>query len=146
VKSTELDDTDHRIIKALVANGRTSFADLGKAVGLSPHGAADRVRRLQRDGVLLRFTAVVDLERVGRGLEAFIDARLLPTTPSEEFERRVLELPAVQEVAFVTGRFDYQLRVACRNADDLDATVRAVRGHAGAAHTETRIVLRDLTP
>ena len=48
----------------------------------------------------------------------------------------------VQEVAFVTGRFDYHVRVACRDADDLDATVRAIRGEAGAAQTETRIVLR----
>jgi Lrp/AsnC family leucine-responsive transcriptional regulator len=51
-------------------------------------------------------------------------------------------LSAVQEVAFVTGRFDYHVRAACRDADDLDATVRAIRTEGGAAHTETRIVLR----
>jgi Lrp/AsnC family leucine-responsive transcriptional regulator len=54
----------------------------------------------------------------------------------------VLALPAVREIAFVTGRFDYHVRVACRGADDLDATVRAIR-HEGAAATETRIVLRS---
>ena len=48
----------------------------------------------------------------------------------------------VSLLAFVTGRFDYHVRVACRDADDLDATVRAIRGEAGAAQTETRIVLR----
>jgi len=52
-------------------------------------------------------------------------------------------LPAVREMAFVTGRFDYQLRVACLDADDLDHTVRAIRGEAGAAGTETRIVMRS---
>jgi Lrp/AsnC family leucine-responsive transcriptional regulator len=58
------------------------------------------------------------------------------------FESFVLNLPAVQDIAFVTGRFDYQVHVACRSTDDLDRTVRAIRADGGAALTETRIVLR----
>ena len=142
MQSTALDDIDFRIINALVRNGRTPFAALGAEVGLSPHGAADRVRRLQRAGIITGFTATVDLGSVGRGLDAFIDVRLLAGTQPDAFEAFVKELPAVQEIAFVTGRFDYHVRVACRDADDLDATVRAIRGEAGAAQTETRIVLR----
>jgi Lrp/AsnC family leucine-responsive transcriptional regulator len=142
VETTTLDETDFRILNALVENGRASFASLGEAVGLSPHGAADRVRRLQGAGIITGFTATVALENVGRALDAFIDVRLMPTTSPETFERYVGSLPAVQELAFVTGRFDYHVRVACQNADDLDATVRAIRGEGGAAQTETRIVLR----
>ena len=66
MRSTALDDTDFRIINALVANGRASFASLGEAVGLSPHGAADRVRRLERAGVITGYSASVALEEVGR--------------------------------------------------------------------------------
>ena len=142
METTTLDETDFRILNALVENGRASFASLGEAVGLSPHGAADRVRRLQHAGIITGFTATVALENVGRALDAFIDVRLMPTTSPETFERYVGSLPAVQELAFVTGRFDYHVRVACQNADDLDATVRAIRGEGGAAQTETRIVLR----
>jgi Lrp/AsnC family leucine-responsive transcriptional regulator len=144
VETTGLDAIDFQIVNALIRNGRASFADLGKAVGLSPHGAADRVRRLQRAGVITGFTARVALANVGRSLDAFIDVRLLPTTSSETFEAFVLGLPAVQEVAFVTGRFDYHVRVACHGADDLDQTVRAIR-RQGAAASETRIVLRAAT-
>lgn len=143
VESTSLDDTDFRILNALIANGRESFADLGKAVGLSPHGTADRVRRLQRSGVIRGFTAVIEHANVGRSLDAFIDVRLLPSTTSESFEAFALALPAVREIAFVTGRFDYHVRVACHGADDLDQTLRAIRRDGGAAQTETRIVLRS---
>ncbi len=139
---TALDDTDFQIINRLRENGRESFSDLGKAVGLSPHGAADRVRRLRNAGVITRFTAIVDLANVGRTIDAFIDVRLLPTTTSASFEPFVLKLPAVQDIAFVTGRFDYQVRVACRSTEDLDRTVRTIRAEGGAALTETRIVLR----
>jgi Lrp/AsnC family leucine-responsive transcriptional regulator len=142
VERPALDKTDFQILNALVRNGRASFASLGDEVGLSPHGAADRVRRLQKASIITGFTATVDLQTVGRALDAFIDVRLLPTTNPEQFERSARALPAVQEVAFVTGRFDYLIRLACRNADDLDATIRSLRGDFGAAYTETRIVLR----
>ena len=136
-----MDEIDDRILGILATNGRASFAALGEAVGLSPHGTADRVRKLERDGVITGYTARIDPAGVGRSLDAFIDVRLLPTTDPEQFERRAAKLASVREMAFLTGRFDYMLRVACRDADDLNQTVRAIR-QGGAASTETRIVLR----
>lgn len=134
---------DNEILSILGANGRASYASIGADVGLSPHGAADRVRRLERDGVITGYAAKIDLGTVGRGLDAIIDVRLLPSTDPDQFEKRVGQLSAVREISFLTGRFDYQLRVACRDADDLDRTVRAIRRDAGAAGTETRIVMRS---
>ena len=129
----------------LHTNGRASFASIGAEVGLSPHGTADRVRRLERAGVITGYSATIDPGFVGRGLDAIIDVRLLPNTDPEGFERHVSNLPAVRELAFLTGRFDYQLRVACRDADELDQTVRSIRRDAGASATETRIVMRSAT-
>jgi Lrp/AsnC family leucine-responsive transcriptional regulator len=140
-----MDDVDFRIISLLLHDGRASFAAIGDAVGLSPHGAADRVRRLERSGVITGYGATLDLPKVGRGLDAFVDVRLLPTTEPEKFEAFCRALAAVRELAFVTGRFDYHVRVACEDADDLDRTVRAIRREGGAAVTETRIVLRSST-
>jgi Lrp/AsnC family transcriptional regulator, leucine-responsive regulatory protein len=145
VETAALDQTDFRILNALRENGRASYAQLGNEVGLSPHGAADRVRRLERAGVITGFTITVAQEGIGRSLDAFIDVRLQTKTTPETFERKVAALPAVRELAFVTGRFDYHVRVACRDADDLDHTVRAIRREGGAAQTETRIVLRANT-
>jgi Lrp/AsnC family leucine-responsive transcriptional regulator len=138
-----LDEIDNHILGFLRENGRASFAALGEHVGLSPHGAGDRVRRMQRDGVISGFTAVIDQRSVGRALDAFIDVRLMPSTDPDEFERLTLELPAVREIAFLTGRFDYLIRVACRDPDELDHTVRTIRRPGGAAQTETRIVMRS---
>jgi Lrp/AsnC family leucine-responsive transcriptional regulator len=138
-----MDMIDTQIISLLRANGRASFASLGERVGLSPHGTADRVRRLERDGVITGYTAQVDPGRVGRSVDALVDVRLLPATDPDQFEHLVAALPAVTELAFLTGRFDYQLRVACRDAEDLDQTVRRVRRDGGVATTETRIVMRS---
>jgi Lrp/AsnC family transcriptional regulator, leucine-responsive regulatory protein len=138
-----MDDIDAQIISLLRANGRSSFASIGEQVGLSPHGTADRVRRLERDGVILGYTASVDAGLVGRPLDALVDIRLLPSTDPDRFEHLAGRLPAITELIFLTGRYDYQLRVACRDAEDLDQTVRSLRRDGGVATTETRIVMRS---
>lgn len=145
---TALDEIDRRIIGLLVRDGRASFARLGDEVSLSPHAVAERIRKLVKAGVIRGFTADVDYGAVGRALDAFIDLRLLPATDPDHFESVIRGMPQVRELTFVTGRFDYQLRVACADADDLDTTLRTLRTRAGAAITETRIVLRTeaLTP
>lgn len=138
-----LDAIDHQILSLLSTNGRASFASIGSEVGLSPHGTADRVRRLERDGVITGYTARIDPGTIGRSLDALIDIRLLPSTDPGEFERLIAGLPAVTELTFLTGRFDFQLRVACRDADELNQTIRTIRRDAGAAGTETRIIMRS---
>jgi Lrp/AsnC family leucine-responsive transcriptional regulator len=142
VEISALDSIDHRILSLLVRDGRMSFSDIGTDVSLSPHAVADRIRKLRRAGVIRGFSADVDYSALGRALDAFVDLRLLPSTDPDRFEEIVRQMPQVRELTFVTGRFDYQLRVACANADDLDQTLRAIRTGAGAAITETRIALR----
>lgn len=141
VLSTSLDATDRVILSELIRNGRATYKELGELADLSPHAVAPRVRRLVETGIVTGFTAMVDFGHIGRGLDALIDVRLLSTARPESFEAAAAELPAVRELSFLTGRFDYQVRAACVDADDLDHTVRALR-RAGAAVTETRIVLR----
>jgi Lrp/AsnC family transcriptional regulator, leucine-responsive regulatory protein len=139
------DAIDHEILSLLSENSRRSFTELGQRVALSPNAVAERVRRLHESGVLKRFSITVDQRALGRGLEAIVDARLLMSTDPDHFERVVGELASVRELIFLTGSFDYQVRLACCDADDLDHTVRAIRQRAGAAATETRIVMRTRT-
>jgi Lrp/AsnC family leucine-responsive transcriptional regulator len=139
VVSSEIDD---RIIQILVRNGRASFAQIADEVGLSPHAVSQRVRRLEVRGTIQGFTARIDQRKLGRGLAAYVDVRLLPTTDPQKFEQVALALPATQMLAFVTGRFDYIVQLACRDAADLDETVRQLRSRGGVAATETRIAMR----
>lgn len=137
-----LDDIDRVILSQLIRNGRATYKELGERAGLSPHAVAPRVQRLVESGIITAFTTTIDHGAIGRGLDALIDIRLLSTAKPDAFEETVATLPSAIELSFVTGRFDYLLRAACIDADDLDETVRALRA-AGAAATETRIVLRS---
>ena len=135
-------DIDDRILRHLVRNGRATFAQIAAEVGLSAHAVGERVRRLELRGTIRGYTAQVDQAKAGRGLAAYIDVRLLPATDPARFEKLALALPATQRVAFVTGRFDYIVELACRDSNDLDETVRTLRRDGGVAATETRIVMR----
>ncbi len=143
MRTDEPDAINRELLRLLGENGRASFTDLGVAVGLSPHATADRVRRLQESGVIRGFTTIVDHAALGGGLEALIDVRLLAATPPEQFEAFVGTLPDVRDLWFVTGRYDYELRITCADAEALDRTVREIRRGGGVAATETRIVMRS---
>jgi Lrp/AsnC family transcriptional regulator, leucine-responsive regulatory protein len=142
VESSGSDDVDREILGALVKNGRASYRELGALVGLSANAAADRVRRLVARGVITGFTATLDPAASGRGLHALVDVRLGPDRESDEFAAQVSGLDAVVDAVHVTGRFDYHLRVACRDTLELDELLRRLRRRMGVVETETRIVLR----
>ncbi len=138
-----MDDVDREILGELTRNARISFRDLGAAVGLSANAAADRVRRLRDTGVITGFTATVDQGAAGRGLIAYIDVRMAAAMTNDRFEQEVSRLEAVMEAVHLTGRFDYLLRVACRDTLELDQLLRHLKREAGVSDTETRIVLRS---
>lgn len=137
-----MDAVDRKILSALRANGRASFSSIGEQVNLSPHGTADRIRRLERDGVITGYEVRLDPARAGRPITAIVDVRVLSSADPADFERTVGDLPAVEEMAFVTGRFDYQLELACADSEELDRTVSSIRGAHCVAGTETKIVMR----
>jgi len=110
---------------------------------LSANAAADRVRRLRAGGVITGFTATVDVGATGRGLVALIDVRLAASGTNAEFEAATARLEAVTDAVHVTGRFDYQLRVACRDTAELDRLLRHLKREGGVTETETRVVLRS---
>jgi Lrp/AsnC family transcriptional regulator, leucine-responsive regulatory protein len=141
-----VDAIDSEILRLLRADGRLSWRDLGAAVGLSANAAADRVRRLREDGVITGFTALVDPAAGGRRLEALVGVTLARGTDSDAFAILVDRLEAVTEVLHLSGAPDYQLRVSCRDTAELDVLLRTLRMRAGAADTETTIILRSGPP
>jgi Lrp/AsnC family transcriptional regulator, leucine-responsive regulatory protein len=142
VENAAIDEVDRVILGELVRNGRASYRELGALAGLSANAAADRVRRLQRRGVITGFTATLDPSAAGRSLHALVDVRLGPERESDDFAADVAGIDQVVDAVHVTGRFDYHLRLACRDALELDELLRTFRRRLGVVETETRIVLR----
>ena len=145
--STVLDPIDQRLVEALVRDGRATYQELGREIGLSPTATADRVRRLQKVGVIRGFRAVVAAEQLGRTVEAAIDVRLEPGADRNRFADALRAQPAVVEAVHVTGHYDYLLRVFCTGTAELDGILTELKERAGVVESQTRLLLhriRDL--
>lgn len=138
------DDLDKAIVEHLVRDGRISFKALGDAVALSANAAADRVRALERRGVIQGYTAVIDDRAAGRSLEAVVDLRLRDNADRERFEAQVHELAAVAGAVHLTGPFDYQLRLLCSDPSEIEDVVARLKNAGGVRDTQTRIVMRRI--
>lgn len=116
----ELDATDRRILAALQREGRISNADLSERIHLSPSACFRRVKRLEAEGVIRDYAALLNPRAVGRGATVFVEVTL--TGQSEEildaFEKAVTQVPDVLECHLMAGAADYLIKVAARDSDD----------------------------
>jgi Lrp/AsnC family leucine-responsive transcriptional regulator len=113
VKVRNLDRIDYKILRQLQDNGRLSNADLARSVNLSPTPCLERVRRLEADGYILDYVALLNPQKLGAGVISFIQVLLDRTTPDvfERFKEQVELCPEVMECHMVAGGFDYLLKV-----------------------------------
>jgi Lrp/AsnC family leucine-responsive transcriptional regulator len=108
----DIDRTDRRILNFLQADGRISTVDLAERIGLSPTSTSERVRRLQREGFVSGFRAILDPRRLGLELLVFVEVSLDKTTPDvfQKFAEAVRRAPEVLECHMVAGGFDYLVK------------------------------------
>jgi Lrp/AsnC family leucine-responsive transcriptional regulator len=117
----QLDTVDRRILQLLQQQGRSTYDELAPAVGLSASAVLRRVKRLEEQGVIAGYVALVTPERVGLGLSAYISVRLEKhadlgkRNPMDAFVAAVQTWPEVVECAALSGEMDYLLRVLVRD-------------------------------
>ncbi len=111
-RTKQLDRIDRNILRQLQNNGRVSYVDLAAEVGLSTTPCLERVRRLEKDGVIKGYTAVLEPSYLEAGLLVFVEISLTyrSSTVFEDFKREVLKIPHVMECHLVSGDFDYLIK------------------------------------
>ncbi|GAA1689120.1 Lrp/AsnC family transcriptional regulator [Microcella alkalica] len=141
-KPVQLDDVSKAIIEQLQDDGRRSYAEIGKAVGLSEAAVRQRVQRLTESGVM-QVVAVTDPMQLGFYRQAMIGIRVAGDTTS--VAEALARIPAVDYVVLTAGSFDIMAEVVCENDDDLiDLLNKQIRGIDGVQTTETFVYLRLL--
>ncbi|MGA5304105.1 Lrp/AsnC family transcriptional regulator [Nucisporomicrobium flavum] len=122
-----LDRTDWRLLAELQHNGRASYADLARAVAMSPSAVAERVRRLEETGVIAGYRAQVDPEAVGLTVMAFVRLRY-PTGNYKPFHALLDSTPEIIEAHHVTGEDCFVLKVLCRSMRHLEEVTGRISG------------------
>lgn len=113
---TALDRTDRKILDLLQRQGRMPITELAQQVGLSTSPCSDRVKRLERDGVITGYHARVAPEKLGKTLLVFVEIKLSAKSPDvfEKVRKELTHMPEVQECHLVSGSFDYLVKARLR--------------------------------
>jgi Lrp/AsnC family leucine-responsive transcriptional regulator len=108
-----LDKTDLQMLRVLQADARITVKDLALKVHLSPTPVFERLHRLENEGIIKRYTAVVDAAKLGRGFLVFCSVRLrrMGKDIAHDFVNRVKDIPEVAECYNISGDFDYLLKI-----------------------------------
>ena len=139
-KPVQLDELSKAIVEQLQEDGRRSYAEIGKAVGLSEAAVRQRVQKLTDSGVM-QVVAVTDPMQLGFFRQAMIGIRA--TGDTTVIAASLATMPAVDYVVLTAGSFDILVEVVCENDDDLVALLnKQIRSLPGVQSTETFVYLK----
>lgn len=131
---------DRAIVAALVGDGRLSYTDLAEKVGLSVSAVHQRVRRLEKRGVIKGYVAQVDHEAVGLPLTAFVAIRPFDPAQPDDAPQKLAHLPEIESCYSVAGEDFYLLLVRVTGPTDLERVLQDIRTAANVV-TRTTVVL-----
>ena len=135
-----VEQLDRAIVSHLAADGRMSFTDLGKATGLSTSAVHQRVRRLEKRGVIRGYRAVVDVEALGLPLTAFVSIKPVDPAAADDAPARLEAISAIEACYSVAGEESYILKVRVASPQALELLLAEIRA-AAAVSTRTTVVL-----
>lgn len=146
-QNSVLDELDRAILQELQKNGRISHVDLSRLVNLSPPAIHTRIKRLEQQGYIDCYAAVLNREKVGYEMLCFISVSLQvhQLEQVENFRQCVVEMPEVLECYHLTGEYDYLLKVAVYNQKNLQQfLMEKLTPIPGIGRIHTSLVLTEI--
>ncbi|MGC1307259.1 MAG: Lrp/AsnC family transcriptional regulator [Phormidesmis sp.] len=138
----EIDELDRKILAALAANGRVRWSALAERLELSAPAVADRVRRLEKGGIITGYTARLSAKNLGLDVTAFVSVTLEHPRDRQSFIDYIQASASIQSCHHVIGEGDYLLKVCCRSTADLERILsEELKALPGIQQTRTTIAL-----
>jgi Lrp/AsnC family leucine-responsive transcriptional regulator len=143
----DLDAKDHALLRYLQEDARITNTELAKRVDLSPPGLQKRIRKLEQTGVIDQYVTLVNREAVGFDMLCFVQVALKHHEPEaiRNFRSAVQAMPEVMECFYITGEYEYLLKIVVRNRRHLEQfLVEKLTPVPGMDKIRTSLVLREI--
>ena len=143
----ELDKIDLSLIKLLQQNSKVGLKELAEHVGLTPTPVHERIKRLERNGVISRYSIVVNEEKLGRGLLVLCNVQLKShsLTNLEEFEAEIVKIKEVVSCYHIAGNYDYLLTLRMKDMEEYGNFVKGkLASIPHIAQVQSSFVMRDI--
>jgi Lrp/AsnC family transcriptional regulator, leucine-responsive regulatory protein len=139
-----IDKVDRKILTIVQDNGRTSNAEIARQVGMAPSAVLERMRKLERKGIIKGFEAVLRPKDVGFTLTAFTFVRAEESVGATETGKELGRVPGVLEVHYTAGQDSYLVKVRARDTEHLQHILQEFGAIPGVRDTRTTVVLTTL--
>ena len=136
-----MDDVDRRLVAELRLNGRATYAELARLVGLSGPAVHERINKLESSGVIQGYHAAVAPVALGKTMSALIGVFISDTGDTEAIAADIAAVPAVEDCWFVAGEETFVVKGSVPDVGGLEAAIRALNAIPGIARTRTTVVL-----
>ncbi len=141
-----IDKIDKAILKQLQLNARISNVELSKLVNLSPSPCLDRVKRLEKDGLIENYKAIINPTKLGYDMFAYVSVTLDKTTKDsfDRFQQEIILLEEVIECDMVAGGFDYLVKLCIKNMKHYRTVLGAISELPEVGQTHTYVVIENV--
>ncbi len=137
-----MDNVDIKILKCLKENAREKASAIADKIKLSVSAVTERIRRMEANGIISKYTVIVDQQQIGNDVSAVVEVALSHPRYTADFLAMIESLPSVVSCYTVTGDFDYILHVVTSSTAGLDEIFRKLRSFDGVTTTKTHMILR----
>ena len=139
-----MDELDHQILKYLKDNSRMRISVISQKVNLSVTAIIDRIKKLEASGIIKQYTTVIDPGKIGKDITAFISVSLEHPKYNDEFISMVTQNSEILECHYITGDYDFLLKVVTGGSGSLERVLNYIKSLHGVAITRTLVVLSTL--
>jgi len=138
-----MDRTNMNIISHLQRNGRDSYREVAKSLGISPATVMKRVKDLEKEGVIKGYTITLDYDKIGYDIHVIVDVRVAKGK-LQQIEKKIAWDPSVMMVFDNTGPFDATVIARFKNRGGLDRFIKKLQSYDFVERTETKLILNTM--
>ena len=139
-----MDIMDYKILKCLKENARNKASDISKEIHLSVSAVLERIRKMEKSSIIKNYTIIVDQKKLGNDMTALMEVSLEHPKYYESFTVSVKRNPNIVSCYYLTGDFDFILKIFCKSSDHLEKIHREIKSLEGVSATKTHFVLKDV--
>jgi Lrp/AsnC family leucine-responsive transcriptional regulator len=139
-----IDYTDLNILNIIQNNGRISNAELARTLNMAPSGILERVKKLEKKGIIIGYEVRLNHKALGVSLATFIQIKTMDAVGSTVIGHKLAEIEEIQEVHWIAGDFNYLIKAKINSTDTLTALLRKIGAIKGVTDSRTTLVLDTL--
>ena len=140
---TVMDSMDRSILKCLSENSRRSATDISQAVHLSVAAVIERIRKMERKGIIQQYTIVADQHKLGNDVTALMEVSL-EHPKYYEFTKVMADNESIVACDYLTGDYDFMLKIQTQSSETLEHLHRIIKSIRGVSATKTYFVLKEI--